>query len=111
MRLVSSLSLAICLTPVWSLGCAGPPAGSEGERGDLGKSCTSSSQCGDGLFCDTSDPLFGLCTETCSRTQDCQLRYGLGSFCIGAERCVRECARETDCLEATNCDTEFRWCQ
>lgn len=97
-----SLFLAVACTNAGSVG---------DERGDLGRACTSSADCGGGLTCDTSEPLFGLCTRSCSSTDDCQLEYGLGSFCIGANRCVRECVRDTDCLERTACDTEFSWCK
>jgi hypothetical protein len=93
-------------------GCAAGECGSaEDERGSLGMACSSDGQCGDGLVCDRTDPLLGLCTRSCSDTRDCQREFGLGSFCIGANRCVRECFEDEQCLSGTACDTEFRWCR
>lgn len=87
------------------------PGGAADERGALGQSCVSGSGCSGGLICDTSDPLFGLCTESCTSSEQCIESFGFGSFCIGANRCVRECVTDDDCLAGTTCDTEFRWCR
>ncbi|MFO0684505.1 MAG: hypothetical protein U0234_20795 [Sandaracinus sp.] len=86
------------------------PGGGNDERGALGQSCSTSSACGGGLTCDTTDPLNGLCTTTCNSSEECIDRYGFGSFCIGAHRCVRECVSDDDCLPGTQCGPN-RWCE
>lgn len=111
MRLEKMALAAACFATMVAIGCTDARTTPEDERGDLGKACSSDSDCGGDLYCEMGDPIFGLCTESCSDTDECQLRYGLGSFCIGANVCVRECVQEDDCLAATACDSEFSWCR
>lgn len=80
--------------------------------GQLGATCSSSSECGDGLMCRTSAPdgiLMGQCTASCSSSASCRSRFGEHSFCIGAGLCVAECSRTEECPAFTECSS-FDWC-
>jgi hypothetical protein len=100
----------------------GSAAGSNAQGGlsgggvnykDVGKPCESSDDCKGSLTChyDTKDYIGHLqCTQDCASSDECSESFGQGSFCIGANICVRACVTDADCDTGTICN-EQRWCE
>lgn len=79
--------------------------------GALGDGCSSSDQCGGGLYCETSLPA-GYCTTDCSGDADCP-DGGLCFSLVGATGeeytvCLESCASPSDCRtsEGYTCDAD-----
>jgi hypothetical protein len=93
-------------------GGAGPGTGGSGGRPAIvGKPCEASTDCPNGLSCHTdTDYISHLqCTTSCDSNDTCEAIQA-GSFCIGANVCVRECTSDADCDPKTRCG-DAGWCE
>lgn len=103
------LALSACVSRRGG-GGDGTACDGDGEgSGSIGHICEADEDCSDGAYCDT-DFFSGQCTDRCTASDECKFLYGDFTFCIGAELCVAECARDEDCPERTGCN-EVGWCQ
>lgn len=53
---------------------------------------------------------FGFCTMPCSRSADCETRFGAGSYCTVREWCAHECLTDEDCPAGARCAPEHAVC-
>lgn len=113
---------------------AGADAGTLPAPGDVGGSCTSSADCGEGGFCIGPDMGFtdGYCTRDCSGTdcpegstcvavgmgtniclddcdpasgmRECRMGYGCADSIMVPPVCIPGCIDDTDCPDGLSCD-------
>jgi hypothetical protein len=100
---------------VATAGCLSDEDDGEGGAtfsGALGAPCGETLGCDPGLQCgrefyDDYNPVEGQCTMFCDSSEQCKTRFGEFSYCIGANKCVLECARDEECPAHTACDSGF----
>lgn len=51
-----------------------------------------------------------FCTAYCSRSTECQTRFGEGSYCTVGEWCAHECVTDEDCPTGARCAPEHAMC-
>lgn len=85
--------------------------GTSGKPTIVGKPCEVTSDCPSGLSCHTdADYISHLqCTTYCDKSDTCEA-IEPGSFCIGANVCVRACITDADCAPKTRCGAAG-WCE
>ena len=95
-----------------SSGAGGQSAGgNNGKPMVIGKPCEADADCPSGLSCHTDQDYIShlQCTTYCNSSDTCEAMQP-GSFCIGANVCVRECTTDADCGPKTRCG-DAGWCE
>lgn len=83
------------------------------EAGGVGRPCEADSDCPSELRCNVDLENYvghGQCTDRCWSTEECESAHGEVTMCIGANICVAQCIRASDCPEKTRCSTNG-WCE